>query len=203
METKRTRSEIKREAILSAAKQAFLEHGVKGTSMDMLANLAEVSKRTIYNHFDSKEALFMSIITELWTQAKQTSGLAYTPDTPLRPQLVKIIDAEIETISSDEYLELNRVAFGHFFFHPDELKKEVEKLATFESSIMRWIKDALADGRLKDLDPEVATEQIYSLIKGKCFWCQILQIDPVLNADERHELATQTAEMFLCRYEQE
>lgn len=201
MEAKRTRSEIKREAILNAAKQAFLEHGVQGTSMDMLANLAEVSKRTIYNHFESKEALFMELITELWTNAKQTTGLVYDPDSPLLPQLVQLIDAEIETISSDEYLELNRVAFGHFFFHPEELKKEVEKLATFESSIMLWIKDALADGRLKELEPEVATEQIHSLIKGKCFWCQLLQIDPVLNADERHELATQTAEMFLSRYQ--
>ena len=176
METKRTRSEIKREAILSAAKQAFLEQGVQGTSMDMLANQAEVSKRTIYNHFESKEALFMAIISELWTQAKQIADFSYEPDTALLPQLVKVIEAEIETISSDEYMELNRVAFGHFFFHPEELKKEVEKLESFESTIMLWIKAAMEDGRLKRLDPEVAFEQIHSLIKGKCFWCQLLTL---------------------------
>ncbi|MFA0698755.1 TetR/AcrR family transcriptional regulator, partial [Vibrio sp. 10N.222.49.C9] len=48
---KKTRSELKREAILTAAKQSFLEFGVKNTSMDKLASLANVSKRTVYNHF--------------------------------------------------------------------------------------------------------------------------------------------------------
>ncbi len=40
----RTRSDIKREAIIQAATQAFQEFGVNGTSMDKLAELANVSK---------------------------------------------------------------------------------------------------------------------------------------------------------------
>jgi len=39
----RTRSDIKREAIIQAATQAFQEFGVNGTSMDKLAELANVS----------------------------------------------------------------------------------------------------------------------------------------------------------------
>ncbi|ENK2095788.1 TetR family transcriptional regulator, partial [Vibrio vulnificus] len=42
IEKKKTRSEEKREAILTAAKQAFLEFGVQNTSMDKLAALAGV-----------------------------------------------------------------------------------------------------------------------------------------------------------------
>ena len=38
----RTRSDIKREAIIQAATQAFQEFGVNGTSMDKLAELANV-----------------------------------------------------------------------------------------------------------------------------------------------------------------
>ena len=51
----RTRSDVKRDAIIQAAKQAFQEFGVNGTSMDKLAELANVSKRTVYNHFSAKE----------------------------------------------------------------------------------------------------------------------------------------------------
>ncbi len=44
----KTRSELKHEAILDAAKRAFLAFGVQGTSMDKLAEMADVSKRTVW-----------------------------------------------------------------------------------------------------------------------------------------------------------
>ena len=58
----RTRSDAKREAIIQAATQAFQEYGVNGTSMDKLAELANVSKRTVYNHFATKEDLVMHLV---------------------------------------------------------------------------------------------------------------------------------------------
>ncbi len=65
----RTRSDIKREAIIQAATQAFQEFGVNGTSMDKLAELANVSKRTVYNHFSTKEELVMHLVTQQWQTA--------------------------------------------------------------------------------------------------------------------------------------
>ncbi|WP_421870566.1 TetR/AcrR family transcriptional regulator [Motiliproteus sp.] len=201
MEPKRSRSEIKRQAILDAAKQAFLDQGVQGTSMDRVATLAEVSKRTVYNHFESKEALVMCLISELWQQAKHQRGGDYQPDAPLHGQLRAIIEAEIEVISSTEHIELNRVAFGHFFYHPEALKQEVTKLSAHESSLVRWIKAARADGRLIDLEAAAAGEQVHHLVKGRCFWPQLLQIAPILNPEQQLELAEQTTAMFLSHYQ--
>ena len=39
----KTRSELKHEAILDAAKRAFLAYGVQGTSMDKLAEMADAA----------------------------------------------------------------------------------------------------------------------------------------------------------------
>jgi len=58
----KTRSELKREAIIEAARRAFEEFGVQGTSMDKLAEMAGVSKRTVYNHFASKEELYAAVL---------------------------------------------------------------------------------------------------------------------------------------------
>lgn len=201
MEQKRSRSELKRQAILEAAKRAFLEHGVQGTSMDMLAAMAEVSKRTVYNHFESKEALVMSLMSELWQQAKHQLSATYDPEAPLHRQLCSLIEAEIAIICSPEHIELNRVALGHFFYHPEALKQEVEKLSANESAIVRWIRAARDDGRLQPLDARTGGEQIHSLIKGNCFWPQLLQIAPILNDHQRHELAERTAAMFLSHYQ--
>ena len=61
------RSQEKRLAIIEAARTLFLEHGFGATSMDAVAETAKVSKRTVYSHFDSKAALFGSVMTTMCT----------------------------------------------------------------------------------------------------------------------------------------
>ena len=168
-ETNPTRSELKRHAILQAARDAFQEHGVHNTSMDELAALAQVSKRTVYNHFASKEVLIMTLMAELWQQATVHEGRDYDPDADLHSQLCALIELEIEVICSQQYIDLNRVAF--------------------------------ADDRLQQLDHEVASQQVHSLIKGGCFWPQLMQITPLLTVQERRELASQTTALFLSHYQ--
>src|SRR3954465_682110 len=46
-----------RERILSASHQLFRDQGINGTGMDQLCAVAEVSKRTLYQHFTSKDEL--------------------------------------------------------------------------------------------------------------------------------------------------
>ena len=46
-----------RERILSASQQLFRNQGINGTGMDQLCAVAEVSKRTLYQHFTGKDEL--------------------------------------------------------------------------------------------------------------------------------------------------
>jgi TetR/AcrR family transcriptional regulator of autoinduction and epiphytic fitness len=52
----------KRRQIINAAIECFLELGYQGTSMNAVAERAQVIKQTIYSHFDDKETLFKSVI---------------------------------------------------------------------------------------------------------------------------------------------
>ena len=51
-----------REHILWVAKDVFLEMGFERASMDVVANRAETSKRSLYAHFENKEKLFLAVI---------------------------------------------------------------------------------------------------------------------------------------------
>lgn len=53
-------------AIVAAAKRLFLTQGYAATSMDAVARDAPVSKRTLYNHFPSKEALFAAVVQDAY-----------------------------------------------------------------------------------------------------------------------------------------
>jgi AcrR family transcriptional regulator len=51
-----------REHILWVAKDVFLEMGFERASMDVIADRAETSKRTLYAHFENKEKLYFAVV---------------------------------------------------------------------------------------------------------------------------------------------
>jgi len=53
----RRRGRGARERILGAAQQLFRERGINNTGIDLLCTAAQVSKRTAYQHFGSKDEL--------------------------------------------------------------------------------------------------------------------------------------------------
>ncbi|MGW0769363.1 TetR/AcrR family transcriptional regulator [Streptomyces sp. NPDC002676] len=57
------RAEAKRQAIVKAARELFLRDGFD-VSVDAIATAAGVSKVTVYNHFGSKEALFIGAVKD-------------------------------------------------------------------------------------------------------------------------------------------
>lgn len=61
----RRRGRGARERILGAAQQLFREQGINSTGMDQLCAVAQVSKRTAYQHFGSKDALIAGHLQRL------------------------------------------------------------------------------------------------------------------------------------------
>ncbi len=200
-EVKRTRSEIKRQAIIEAARQAFTDQGVQGTSMDKVAALAQVSKRTVYNHFPNKEALVMHLLSQVWQQALTQTELQYQPDQPLAPQLQGLLEEELTLLCDPINLDMTRVAFSHFLFHPQQLQVEMAKFNELETGLQRWLTAAVADGRLKPMEIRFAMEQLHGLIKGCGFWPQVMMSMPPLPEPQRRQLAAESAAMFLSHYQ--
>jgi len=62
---KRLTGEERRDKILSAAVRAFAADGYDHTSMDRIAALSKVTKPVLYDHFPSKQALFMTVLASI------------------------------------------------------------------------------------------------------------------------------------------
>lgn len=58
----------KRLAVVEAARRVFAREGYARAGIEAIAAEAEVSTRTVYNHFDGKAALFAHVIEESSTQ---------------------------------------------------------------------------------------------------------------------------------------
>ena len=197
---KKGRSEIKREAILLAAKRAFQEFGVQNTSMDKLSAMAEVSKRTVYNHFESKEAIVMELLSELWRTAMEDHEVAGLATLELEQQLIALLESEIKVVSDAHYIELAKVALGYFFYKPEELKQQEAKMSKQETALFRWLTEQQEKQTLVMDDIMVASVQLHSLVKGSAFWPQLMGLNPSLTAEEGRTLAEQSARLFMSQY---
>jgi len=190
----------KRAAIVQAAVAEFRARGFEATSMDQVAATAEVSKRTLYNHFASKEALFAQILRQLWDRSAARMDLAYRPDLPLAPQLSALLLQKVALVSGADFIDLARVALTATLHSPQRAQDMLQRLAQKENALLTWVRAAQQDGRLKPADPLQVVQQMESLVKGSAFWPQVTLGQPRLGPRMQKQLAADTAELVLSRY---
>src|SRR5579864_496086 len=191
----------KRAAIVNAAVEEFIAAGYDATSMDRIAARAGVSKRTVYNHFESKEALFAAILHRLWDASETGDAPAYSADEPLRAQLLALLTRKLRLMNDEAFLSLARVAIAAGIHSPERARDMVARMGEREEDLTVWIRAAAADGRLKTSDPMFASQQLQGLVKAFAFWPQVTMGQPPLSADDQRQVAESAADMFLARYE--
>ena len=78
------RALAKRQAILDAAKRAFVRDGVGGASIDAIAIDAGVSRQTVYNQIGDKDQLFVAVVEDVTARSSASlmQVLHSFPDKP-------------------------------------------------------------------------------------------------------------------------
>lgn len=190
----------KREAIVRAAVEEFRSAGYEATSMDRIAAVAGVSKRTVYNHFPSKEELFALILEELWQSSVASVELPYRADQPLDVQLLQLLRQKLDLLGDANFIDLARVAMAEIIHSPERAQAIVCRMGEKESGVSAWIRAAIADGRLREVDPEFAGHQLQGLVKSFAFWPQVTMGQAPLAPAERTRVAASAVAMFLGFY---
>jgi TetR/AcrR family transcriptional regulator of autoinduction and epiphytic fitness len=193
-------TDLKRAAILEAAIDEFRAAGYEATSMDRIAARAGVSKRTVYNHFPGKEALFAEILHQLWEASHDGVDLTYRPDRPLRDQLLELVAQKLRLLHDEAFVSLARVAIAATIHSPERAQDMVARMGEREEGLTVWLRAAKADGRLKLKDPVFAAHQLQGLVKAFAFWPQITLGQPPLGARDRKRVAESAVDMFLAHY---
>jgi TetR/AcrR family transcriptional regulator of autoinduction and epiphytic fitness len=191
----------KREAIIQAAIAEFRTNGFDITSMDKIAATAGVSKRTVYNHFPSKEELFAEILNQLWDRVLAEQETPYSPDQPLREQLKRILSVKLATMGDDNFLDLARVAIAAAIHSPERAQSMVARMGEREEGLTVWIRAAQADGRLKTVAPDFAAQQLQGMLKSFAFWPQISMGQPGLSPAMQRTVVDSALDMFLACYQ--
>lgn len=190
----------KRLAIVDAAIAQFRENGFEATSMDKIAATAGVSKRTVYNHFPSKDELFAEILLRLWESSSARMAIPYRPDAPLRAQLLELMQQKMLMLSDACFIDLARVAIAETIHSPARAEEMVNRLAEKDTGVAGWIRAAREDGKLKPVDHAFASQLLQGQLKTFAFWPQVTLAQPMLDEATQRRVVETAVDLFLGYY---
>jgi len=151
--------------ILRVAAQIISERGYQATTLDDIAAAANISRRTFYSYFASKDDLlrhiYREVITTQMTAAKRIAG----EDVPAPEKLRRIIRQQVSALATNT--PLLRVFFTEIVNLPGALSRSVAQANRAYSQIIeRVIADGVRTGELLPLEPQ----RLSYLVLGMCNW---------------------------------
>mgnify|MGYP000011531902 CR=1 FL=1 len=188
----------KRLAIIKSAKAVFISMGYKHASMDKIAEKAGISKKTVYNHFQSKENLFEVIVSALLEHHQNLKIILYDPNKSLQEQLIEFAESEIFLVDTPKKLELSRFLTLTFLNDRELQRKIVSKYPVNHNSLIDWLRAAKDDNKINTDNFIIATRVFYSLVIGAITW-PVLFTDG-LDKESTEKMLDEIIALFLARY---
>ncbi|PCL91448.1 TetR/AcrR family transcriptional regulator [Paenibacillus lautus] len=135
------KAQRKRDLILDKAKELFIQRGYAATSMDELVKYTGVSKGSIYYHFESKEDLFVKLLTKQnreWMEAWDDKKAGYAS---FEEKLYGIADHMVDDFQNP----LTKIAEEFYINQPENKTIVGEMLAILQGPRMLY-REILAEG---------------------------------------------------------
>lgn len=149
-----------REEIVSAATDLFARHGYEGTSMQMIADQAEISVGKLYLHFEGKEDMYRSVVEFHAGKIREQANEAVDPSSSPIDRLRARTNAVVRYM--DEHDDFVR-------FYVSEMegtgkgccKKNQSEHAMHMQEFVTLIREAVEKGDIPDEDPEMIAAMIH------------------------------------------
>jgi AcrR family transcriptional regulator len=172
-----SRKDRKRAEIVAIAQQLFFQEGYAGTSMSQLAAAVGGSKTTLYNHFQSKEELFLAVVQDV-VEPKPDDYDVGTEPTEFRAWLSWFGAATVKRLASYNYISLQRLAAAEALRFPEIGKIFDEAVRPGYQMASELFAEAMRKGLLRRADPQIVVEHFLELCCGWMLRRVIWNIQP-------------------------
>ena len=99
----------KQQSILCAAIEEFAQKGLQATTMESISQSAEVSKRTLYKHYSTKDELFDAVVELLIERIKPITAIQFIPNYDFSVQLEHLAKSAMTLLNDEDYMRLSRI----------------------------------------------------------------------------------------------
>ena len=192
----------KRLLVLDAAAELFIAQGYGAVSMDAIARAAGVSKATLYAHFNSKDQLFETIITEACRANLDWQTVLPDGGQDARAALTAFGRRVLTFLLEERALAIYRVVVAESARFP-ELGRAFFEGGPGKGRRMfgAWLAEQAEAGRLRHVpDPPLAADQFMALLRAGPYFRAALGVPPAPGEAEIEATVAATVEMFLAAY---
>jgi TetR/AcrR family transcriptional repressor of mexJK operon len=189
----------KRALILKTAGKMFVHQGYTEVSMDAIALAVPVSKRTLYNHFRDKKALFCAVMqgrcqqvfTRMTQSLQEHDGVTET----LRAVGHQFLSIVLETDAVDMYRTL--ITESGKFPELGQLFYETGPKRT-RAILAEYLESQDRKGTLQIANPELAAAMFISMLLNRIQMQLLLGIKKQITTRERNDLIQYAVEIFVA-----
>jgi len=149
------------EKILNAAQTVFTRKGMDGARMQEIADEAGINKALLHYYFRSKQKLFESIFSVVFSKAFPNIQQFLTSDIPVEEKMGRFIEKYIDLLLKNPYLpsfilkEINRDS--------EFLAKVIKKQGANPGDIFKVFEKEMDAGTIKRMDPRELMINVISL----------------------------------------
>ncbi|SRR5690554_4146979 len=192
-------AEAKRDAILEAATELFLELGYDRVSLARVAKAANVSRATLFKRFPTKAELFEAAVLAAGNTPEES--LTVPPATDFRAGLVTLGLAYVELLNRPGMSDLIRVIIAESPKFP-ELRERTFDFGTLPvlAALKRYFLAANVAGTASVDDADLAATQFLGMIATVVFWPRLVHGNWSLREDETLSVVEQAAETLWARF---
>ncbi|MBI1238822.1 MAG: TetR family transcriptional regulator [Alphaproteobacteria bacterium] len=191
----------KRAAILEASAQLFLENGYETVSMDAIAATANVSKRTVYSNFESKEELFTAIMVAHCNAMVGEAIPSEESDGAPAQVLTAYGRAFVAMITSPRALAMQRVIFSEVARNPELGRRFYEAgPARHLGALARYLDGAVRRGEFEIRDTRAAAAMFIAHAKGPFHLPQLCGLLNNVSKKDIDEAVDNAVQVFLRAY---
>ncbi|NRB40877.1 MAG: TetR/AcrR family transcriptional regulator [Pseudomonadales bacterium] len=196
----RSRSDEKREAILDAAAGLFTQHGFVKTSMDQIAQHADVSKQTVYSHFGDKQGVFIAAIQRKCIADSLCEDL-FTQPIAIDVLLLELARHFNDLLLSHESVCLSRLCFAGAEEHPEVSKMFYQAGPEHLTDLLQgYFEKQVALGILVIDNLQFASWQFLHMINGDAPFRAKLGLEQQLSAAQLDDYLKSCVNLFLRAY---
>ena len=197
----RSRSDIKRDEFVDAAKSLFFERGFGATTMSALAAQVGGSKTTLWAYFRSKEAVFAAVVDQMVDEFGRALAEPMDQTLTLEEGLRFFGTSMLTIVTRDDVVELHRIVIGEAGRFP-ELAQLLAKRGPRpgHAKLAAFLKAKINDGSLVPGDVEVLTRQFVCLCQFNLHQQCLMGARPDVSADAIRMDVDAAISAFLAAY---
>lgn len=124
----------RRQSLLVAAREVFVEAGYHAASMDDIAAAAGVTKPVLYQHFGSKRDLYLAVLDAGVVDFIMSVGKGLQSDPDNRNRVMATIDAYLRFISHDD--AVYRLVFESDLVNSPDVRERVERANAMSADLV-------------------------------------------------------------------